>query len=224
MILRPYLLLTVLCVALGIQLCAQQQPDGASSSKNAKAEQRLGTKPSKAPPSSSATSEQTYRNASFGFAYNVIVGWVDRTKQMQPDEPSSGQAQVLLATFERPPEAAGNTINSAVVIAEESASSYPGLKSASDYVGPLTELVTGKGFSAAGDPSSMTIDSRTLVRCDFTRELGKIKMYQSTLILLQKGAIVSFTFIGGSDDEVDRLIERLSFRGPANPHAKTAPG
>jgi hypothetical protein len=220
MILRPYLFFAVLTAGLAPQLCAQQQPNSTSSSKNAKPEQRLGTKPSKAPSSSSAASEQTYRNASFGFAYNVIVGWVDRTRQMQPEEPSSSQAQVLLATFERPPEAAGDTINSAVVIAEESAASYPGLKSASAYVGPLTELVTGKGFTAAGDPSSMTIDARTLVRCDFTRELGKIKMYQSTLILLQKRAIVSFTFIGGSEDEVDRLIERLSFQGMTSTHPK----
>ncbi len=38
-------------------------------------------------------------------------------------------------------------------------------------------------------------------------------MHQSTLILLAKGQIVSFTFIAGSEDEIDDLIEGLHFRG-----------
>ena len=48
------------------------------------------------------------------------------------------------------------------------------------------------------------------MRCDFVRE-AKLTMHQSTLILLQKGSLVSFTFIGGSAEEVEELMERLSF-------------
>jgi len=144
-------------------------------------------------------------------------GWVDRTKDLQEgNEPQKGE--VLLAIFERPPQAAGETINSAVVIATESAASYPGLKRAEDYLGPLTELTTSKGFKAAGDPLSVTIDSRQLVRADFSKPLNeKLTMHQSTLVLLTKAQIVSFTFLAGSEDAVNDLIARLSFTPPKTP-------
>ena len=175
---------------------------------------------------------QLYRNTNFGFRYRIPYGWVDRTKEMraQDAEPSdtpapengksarkkesSGDAQgeVLLAVFERPPEAIGETINSAVVIAAESAAAYPGLKKAEDYLGPLTELTTAKGFKPAGDPDIIAIDERELVRADFTKPLNdKLTMRQSTLILLTKGQIVSFTFIAGSEEDIDNLINELHF-------------
>lgn len=122
------------------------------------------------------------------------------------------KGEVLLALFERPPDAIGETINSAVVIASESAAAYPGLKKAEDYVSPLTELATAKGFKGEGDPDILNIDSRQLVRANFTKPLSdKLTMHQSTLILLAKGQIISFTFIGGSEEEVDNLIEGLHF-------------
>src|SRR5215470_2161522 len=68
---------------------------------------------------------QLYRNPTFGFRFRIPYGWVDRTRDLQEgSEPQKGE--VLLAIFERPPQAAGETINSAVVIATESAASYPG--------------------------------------------------------------------------------------------------
>jgi len=138
-------------------------------------------------------------------------------------EPSS-PGQVLLAIFERPPDAVGDTINSAVVILAESVSAYPGLKKAEDYLGPLTELATAKGFKPSRDPEDITIDSRPLIRADFAKPLGPAKdpakedtdaltMHQSTLVLLSRSQIVSFTFIAGSEDEIDDLIEALHF-GP----------
>ena len=36
-------------------------------------------------------------------------------------------------------------------------------------------------------------------------------MRQTSLVILEKGYEVSFTFIGGSEDEVNELIEKLSF-------------
>ena len=41
-------------------------------------------------------------------------------------------------------------------------------------------------------------------------------MYQSSLVMLSKGYAISFTFIGGSEDEVEQLIEQLTFAA-ANP-------
>jgi hypothetical protein len=220
---HPYcFMLAGLAALFAARAESQDNPAASSSSKNQKAA-HAAAKQAKPGPDTSVE-QNLYRNTEFGFRYNVIVGWVNRTQQMQPEpEPAAGSDgggatsnQVLLAVLERPPEATGETINSAVVIAQENASTYPGLKSAADYVGPLTELVTGKGFKPAGEAYEVMIDSKTLVRCDFTREINKLTMFQSTLVLLQKGTIVSFTFIGGSQDEVDALIERLSFSaGPA---------
>jgi hypothetical protein len=116
--------------------------------------------------------------------------------------------------FERPPYAIGETINSAVVIASESAAAYRGLKKAEDYLGPLTELATAKGFKPEGDPDVAEIDGRQLIRADFTKAISEtLTMRQTTLVLLSKGQIVSFTFIAGSEDEVDDLIEGLHFGG-----------
>jgi hypothetical protein len=168
---------------------------------------------------------QLYRNATFAFRFQIPYRWVDRTKEMRDqeatekpdskDKPAKEKpaGEVLLAVFERPPDAVGETINSAVVIASESAAAYPGLKKAEDYLGPLTELTTSKGFKVEGDPDVLEIDSRQLIRADFTKPLSDtLTMHQSTLLLLAKGQIVSFTFIAGSEDEVDDLIDGLHFR------------
>ena len=186
-------------------------------------------KPGKAASASKlADDSQTYRNSTFGFRYRFPYGWVDRTKDLQQqDEQKVGQqstsdapkketsaGEVLLAVFERPPQAAGDTVNSAVVIASESAASYPSLKSAEDYLGPLNEITVSKGFKADGDPQEVTIDRRSLVRADFTKPLNdKLTMYQSTLVLLEKKQIVSFTFIAGSKDEIGDLVDGLDFQG-----------
>ena len=135
---------------------------------------------------------------------------------MQADSGGAGSQKVLLARFERPPQATGDTVNSVVVIAQEGVSAYPGLKTAADYVAPLTELVTKQGFKATRDAYEVTIGTRTLVGCDFVRDMGKITMYQSTLIMVQKGSIVSFTFLGGNEGEVDNLVGRLSFSTTAH--------
>ena len=136
----------------------------------------------------------------------------------------AGKSALLLAVFERPPEATGDTVNSAVVIASESAMSYPGLKKAEDYLGPLTELATAKGFEADGEPYALEVESRQLLRADFAKTLAiktssaELTMRQCTLVLLAKGQIVSFTFIAGSDDELDDLMDGLHF-GATKPSA-----
>jgi len=209
MIFRPLFVCAagVLTLSLASSLSAQQPATGSSSSKNAKPEQHIKREPA------SDLAQKIYRDPTYGFTYRVPYGWVDRTHEMQGDEGDPAKGKVLLAAFERPPEAVGETVNSAVVIAQEPASSYPGLKTAADYVGPVTELATSKGFKPAVDPSVLSVDGKELVRCDFTRDLGKVTMRQSTLILVQKQSIVSFTFIGGSEDDIEELVEGLSFGG-----------
>ena len=165
-----------------------------------------------------------YRNPSFGFSYKVPFGWVERTAEMgedssndKPTDPS--QAQVLLAVFERPPEASGETVNSAVVIAAESVKSYPGLKTAVDYFTPLEEVTKAKGFKVANEPYEFSVGTKKLAREDFSKELGKLTMQQASLVMVQKGYVISFTFIAGSPDEVDELIAGLSFAPILKPNS-----
>ena len=206
MLSRPFLLLTLIVAGCVHPHAQAQNPPLTSGSTHS---------PHRPAPQDSQQESNVYRNSTLGFRYNVMIGWVDRTREMQPEEKSEGapqQGKVLLAVFERPPEVQSDAINSGVVIAQESAASYPGLKVAADYVAPLTQLATRQGFKADGDPSEVTIDARTLVQCDFKRVDDKRVAYQSTLILLQKATILSFTFIGASHDEVEGLIDRLSFQ------------
>jgi len=185
-------------VSLGLTFAAQAQSK---------------TAPVATPDAKPATGEdaELYRNTTFAFRYKIPYGWVHRTREMQEGN-EAGKGELLLAVFERPPEATGDTINSAVVIAAESAASYPGLKKVEDYLGPLTELATAKGFKADGEPYALEVESRQLLRADFVKTINdKLTMYQCTLVLLAKGQIVSFTFIAGSEDELDDLMDGLHF-------------
>ncbi|HEY1463420.1 MAG TPA: hypothetical protein VGF44_08390 [Terriglobales bacterium] len=161
-------------------------------------------------PKSNSVANNIYRNTTHGFSYKTPYGWVERTQAMQGDAGSSS-SHVLLAAFERPPEATGETINSGVVIAEESLAAYPKVKTALDYFEPLTEAVTSQGLKVVNGPHPFAIGNRELIRGDFSKPRGKLTMYQSSLVLMRKGAILSFTFVGGSVVEVDELIENLSF-------------
>ena len=158
----------------------------------------------------------------FGFTYKTTFGWVDRTDDMQPDAeggkpesgasatPQGGKSETLLAVFERPPGAPGDTINSAVVIVAESLADYHGIRTAADYFGPITELAEQRGFKVENEPYALSISTRQLIRGDFSKERGKLTMWQSSLVMIEKGYIVSFTFVGGSEEEVESLIGNLS--------------
>jgi hypothetical protein len=195
---RVSLILAVLTIAASAQT--------SSSSKNKPSAQRATRNPI-----TTATAEALYRNPEFSFAYKIPYAWIDRTKDMQDATIDQAKSRLLLVIFERPPQIPGDSVNSAVVITAESAASYPGLKTAADYMGPLTELTTSKGFKAEGGPYEFPVGATTLVRGDFTRILGLLAMHQSSLALLRKGYVVSFTFIAGDDGELDELIEKLSF-------------
>ena len=173
-------------------------------------------------PEPGAISDGVYRNPSLGFTYKLPYGWVDRTKEMQDDSTNASsdasKSLLLLAIFERPPEAAGDTINSAVVIAAEHLSNYSGMKSATDYFGPLTELATAKGFQTIEEPHDFSIGATQLIRGDFTKARGTLTMRQTSLVILERGYEVSFTFIGGTEDEINELIEKLSFASRKSAH------
>ena len=163
---------------------------------------------------SGAIGDGVYRNPVFGFSYKLPYGWVDRTREMQDDSPNpsnAGGSLLLLAAFERPPEADSNTLNSAVVIAAERLSNYSGMKTAADYFGPLTELAIAKGFEAVEEPHQFAIGSTQAVRGDFSKARGAATVRQTSLVILERGYEVSFTFIGESEDEVNELIEKLNF-------------
>ncbi len=125
--------------------------------------------------------------------------------------PRKSSGRVLLAAFSRPPLAHGEDVNSSILVAAESTASYPGLKEAAQYFGPLTEVTKAQGFEVDEEPYEFTVGSKALVRGDFEKNVGSRVMHQSTLVMLARGYAVSFTFIGGTEDEVEELIGGLSF-------------
>jgi hypothetical protein len=181
-----------------------------------------------------------YTNKTFGFTCKIPPGWVLRTDELnareekkeeekkeeekkaedknadspasaQPSAASSAGAKVLLAAFSRPPEAYGEDVNASIVIAAESASSYPGLKEAAQYFFPLTEVAKAQGFTADEEPYEIVVGTKTMVRGDFHKDVGTRIMHQSTLAMLSHGYAVSITIIGGTDDEIEDLVDGLTF-------------
>ncbi|MGB8064836.1 MAG: hypothetical protein WCF26_23325 [Candidatus Sulfotelmatobacter sp.] len=138
------------------------------------------------------------------------------TSSPQGAQGSTGDSQsgrVLLAAFSRPPEARGEDINSSILIAAENVSAYPGLKEAAQYFGPLTEVAKAQGFDADEEPYEFAIGTRKVVRGDFHKDVGSRVMRQSTLAFLSHGYAVSITVIGGTEDEVEELVEEVRFSG-----------
>lgn len=213
---RPAVTFSVL-LALAMCCQAQQAPQSSKSVSSKPAKASLQTREV----DQGAIANGVYRNAPLGLSYKLPYGWVDRTQKMSEDSGETGKpdaaqsdsakSKLLLSTFERPPEATGNTVNSGVVIAAENVSSYPGLKDAAQYFGPLGELTTAKGFKPINHPYDFPVDGKPIVRGDFSKKLGNVTMHQSTLVMLDSGYVISFTFIGGSEEEVNGLVEGLSF-------------
>jgi hypothetical protein len=121
------------------------------------------------------------------------------------------EARVLLAAFSRPPEARGEDVNGSIVIAAESVATYPGLTEAAQYFGPVTEVAKAQGFTVDEEPYEFALGNKNVVRGDFHKDVGTRVMRQSTLAFLSHGYAVSITVIGGSEDQVEELIDGLSF-------------
>lgn len=161
-----------------------------------------------------------YRNRTLGLSCKIPSGWVLRTDEMnRPNDDSAagsaGTGRVLLAAFSRPPDARGEDINASILIAAEPQSSYPGLKEAAQYFGPLSEIAKAQGFDQDEEPYEFPVGAKNLPRLDFHKDVGSRVMRQSTLALLAHGYAISITVIGGSEDEVEQLMDGLSFTGAA---------
>jgi hypothetical protein len=178
--------------------------------------QKADPSPSSAPTvDPGETSNGFYRNRFFGFSYRIRYGWLDRTDEMRDASTDPTKSTVLLSLFERPPLARGGDVNSAIIIAAESLSSYPGLKNAAQYFGPISEVTEAKGMKAVNEPYEFPVDGKPIYRRDYMKQISGIAMHQSTLAMLSRGYVLSFTFIGNSDEEVQELIEFLRFGSPA---------
>jgi len=213
-----------LCLAtiLGVSIAAGVSAQS-SSSKHTKESSSTGT----TAVTDGAVSSGVYRNKALGLACKIPEGWVLRTEEMnsqdqakdeekpttQDAERNTGDQHVLLAAFSRPPEARGEDVNSSILIAAESTEAYPGLKDAAQYFGPLTEVAKAQGFSVDEEPYEYAVGAKKLVRGDFHKDVGTRVMRQSTLAFLSHGYAVSITIIGGTEDEVEELIDGISFTG-----------
>jgi hypothetical protein len=219
----------VCCVLIPIGVTAQaaaQSQSTSSSSKHAKSSSvRL------VPDIDAGTvTDGVYRNLALGLSCKIPAGWVLRTEEMNShDEPDSSSetdpksppqttqgstgegGRVLLAAFSRPPAARGEEVNSSVVIAAEKVETYPGLKEAAQYFGPLTEVAKAQGFAVDEEPYEIQIGTKNLVRADFHKDVGSRVMRQSTLAFLAHGYAVSITVIGGTVDEVEELVDGVEF-------------
>jgi hypothetical protein len=204
--------------AMGPIRAQTSQPANSSSSSKSKQVQKSAS--GKASTLDSGTvSAGVYHNPAFGFTCKIPAGWVLRTEEMnvRGEEGAKTDAgktgRVLLAAFSRPPEARAEDVNSSILIVAESAAAYPGLKDAAQYFGPVTEVAKARGFEVVEQPYEFVMGTKTVVRGDFKKDVGTRVMRQSTLVVLARGYAVSFTFIGGSEDEVEELMRGLSF-GP----------
>jgi hypothetical protein len=203
-----------------LALAVPAQDSSSSSATSSNSHKRPAARPVALQPGS--ISNGVYRNPMFGFTCKIPAGWVLRTDEMnQHNDPASGDektagnssapGRVLLAAFSRPPLAHGEDVNSSILIAAESASAYPGLKDPAQYFGPIDEITKAQGFDVDEDPYEFAVGTKTVVRGDFEKDVGSRVMHQSTLVMLARGYAVSFTFIGGTEDEVEELIASLSF-------------
>jgi hypothetical protein len=206
---------------------AQQQPASSSSASSAPHAHKAA--PTPASRDAGSVVNGVYRNSSFGFTCKIPAAWVLRTDEMNaPDDEATTHAaksatntdtahagRVLLTAFSRPPEARGEDVNSSILIAAESLAAYPGLKDAAQYFGPVSEVAKAQGFEIDGEPYEFAVGAKTVVRADFEKNVGTRVMRQSTLVILARGYAASFTFIGGTEDEVEELIGGLSFTATA---------
>ena len=159
-----------------------------------------------------------YRNKSLALACKIPDGWVLRTEEMNSNEDEKPSPQgnteggrVLLAAFSRPPDAKGEEVNSSILVAAEAVSAYPGLTDAAQYFGPLAEVAKAQGFDEDEQPYEFALGTKKVVRGDFHKDVGSRVMRQSTLAFLSHGYAVSITVIGGTEEEVEGLVDAVNF-------------
>src|SRR5208282_516187 len=220
----------VLLVLLVPQIQAQPGQSASSASSSSVPQGRKSPPAAASRLDAGSITQGVYRNPTFGFSCKTPAGWVLRTEEMNA-APEAGDVagaksktnvgstgRVLLAAFSRPPEAHGEDVNSSILIAAESAATYPGLKEAAQYLGPVNEIAKAQGFEVVNQPYEFVVGAKTVVREDFQKDIASRVMLQSTLVVLARGYALSFTFIGGTEDEIEESIEGLSFAAGPKAH------
>ncbi len=219
----------LICTSLatgGLQAQAPAQTPSASSSSSSAKHVKKPAGPIPSELEAGAVSNGVYRNKTLGLSCKIRDGWVLRTEEMNAraegkegsdsaptsaTSSSNAGGRVLLAAFSRPPEAKAKDVNASVLIAAERVEAYPGMTDPAQYFGPLTEVAKAQGFVVDEEPYEYEVGTKKLVRGDFQKDVGTRRMLQSSLALVAHGYIVSITVIGGTDDEVEELIDGLSF-------------
>ena len=227
-LLNPGLIALVASV-FSAAVCAQSTSGTSSSSKHSSSSLQAQKPAADAGIEQGAVVNGVYRNKALGLSCKVPEGWVLRTEEMSAREDTPGtpekdpksspqeahgvteKSRVLLAAFSRPPEARGEDVNSSIVIAAESVEAYPGLKEAAQYFGPLTEVATAQGFTVDEEPYEFEVGAKKVVRGDFHKDVGSRVMRQSSLVWLARGFAISITVIGGTEDEVEELVDGVKF-------------
>ncbi len=221
---QPWVAL-VIVIAVAALPAPAQSPAASSSSSKPRASQKARTmEHADSSLDPGTVKDNGYRNVALGLSCKIPQGWVLRTEEMNEDdahgtsEPQGTRrdteerrGRVLLGAFSRPPEARGEDVNASIVIAAESAASYPGLKDAAQYFGPLTEVIQAQGFKVVEEPYEFPVGTKRLPRSDFQKDVGTRVTRQATLVMLARGYVVSFTFIAASEDDVEELVDGLSF-------------
>lgn len=223
-------LLLGLSLFSALSLCQSPGQPGSSSSNAPKHIRKPASASSDSAIDAGTVTNGLYRNKTLNMSCKIPPGWVLRTDEMnardedsdQPtrasNSPTAGDkdartARVLLAAFSRPPAAHGEDVNSSILIAAESVSTYPGLTEAGQYLQPLTEVAIAQGFVIDEEPYEIALGEKVLVRGDFHKDVASRVMRQSTLAFLSHGYAVSITVIGGTEDEVEELIDGVEFAG-----------
>jgi len=220
-------LVTLLVAGLGAAVSAQSSPKSSSATPSSSVSHAQESAAGGSGIEAGSVINGIYRNKGLGLSYKIPAGWVLRTEEMNAEKSSQDanaenpqpqralrdtkEPLVLLAAFSRPPEAKGEDVNASVVIAAESVEAYPGLKEAAQYFGPLTEVATAQGFKVDEEPYEAEVGGKKLVQGDFHKDVGARVMRQSTLAWLARGYAVSITVIGGTEDEVEGLIDGVNF-------------
>lgn len=155
--------------------------------------------------------EGTYQNGFFAFTCKIPDGWIIQTKEFAEGTPDSPATHLLLSVLKHSPGTPDSSVNSAIVITAEDQTLYPDMVEAADYFVPLTEFTKSKGFEVTRKPYLVKIGAMDLDRADFRKDLGHLSMYQSTLVTIERGYVLSFTLIGSSEEEITGLIGGLSF-------------
>lgn len=199
-------------------------PSTGSSSSRQSSPSAKSSKNNPTAPDLGSVHEQLYRNRTFGFSYKIPFGWVQRTDDMRQTSTEKDKSLVLLAAFERPPEAMGESVNSAVVVTAESVSAYPDLDRAVDYFDVLDEITSSKGFKVLNPPYEFPVGQKKLARGDYVKRVAEgVDMYQASLVLIEQGFVLSFTFIADSEDELESLIMELQFTSRPKPRMSVEP-